>query len=209
MPGSIPDAKIVPIAFKTQPRADTVGRTKENHRGGVNNRRFDKNEIGVVFRHVDYVVGGRHNENAIAIQNDFLLRGVHQCAIGPCERAQLLDGFHYLRRLLQKRAAQGSGPVKVVVHPLNYLGIIGERLDTVIPLLAVNLGGVAVCGQIAGGEHDVRRCGRGGQDQGDQGVGIERDGRGQLVQLFRGVFHRISRRRLGGQRSHQPHGKQC
>jgi hypothetical protein len=108
------------------------------------------------------------------------------------------------------RNASPSCSVQVAVHHLQDLRKRDQRLDAGVPgllperrgqLIALE-GGVGRLLQPSIGFDDFQRIGRGDQDLTDQRVRIERDRRGQLIELFRRQRRGglIGRRSLTGRR---------
>jgi hypothetical protein len=89
------------------------------------------------LRHANRIRRSRLDQNAIAREKDLLLRSLGERPISQRGGAQLLDGFHHLRWLLEKGAAQRHRPIQVGGHPLDYFGIIGQPLDADIPRLVI------------------------------------------------------------------------
>ena len=185
-PGSDPDAIVVPIALVPQPDPDREPHAECEIRAAVAHRGFI-DEGGIVLRDVNRVRRRRNDADVVAFQIHLLLRRVNQRAGGLRLGPELLHGFHHIGRLLRKGRAQGLGPLEVVVHPFHHVGIMGQRLDTRVPRLAVDATHRAVGRQIIRRERDIRGNGRSRQDQGDQRIGIKGDRPEHLVQLLGGV----------------------
>lgn len=117
-----------------------------------------------------------------------MLGRVDERAGGASAGAESLDRLHHVGGLLEKRLADLLGPRKILIHPFQNLGVVDEGLHALVPRTMFNLG--AVVGKIAQvtcREYDIGRGGRGGQDQCDQCIGIERDGGEELLELFCGA----------------------
>ena len=128
---------------------------------------------------------------ALLLCRDGLLLGRAELVAGLGPRAQPLNRVHYVRLLRQHGVAQLLRPVELAAHHLEHRRRRGERLHAVIPLLLVHrrleirAGEVLVGLDPALGLDHLERIGRGHEDFGKQGVGIERDRRHQRVELLR------------------------
>jgi hypothetical protein len=78
---------------------------------------------------------GRLNDNSFGLFFDdhLLFGGGLEIAFGICFCPKLLYGVHNLLLLGKKGIAQVSGPVKFLVHHIQHLREIDQRLDTGIP----------------------------------------------------------------------------
>ena len=65
---------------------------------------------------------------------------------------------------------------------------MGQALHARVPRLGVDLRRVAARREELGGRRDIRRVGRGRQDERNQRIRVERDRPQQLVKLLRGIL---------------------
>jgi hypothetical protein len=93
--------------------------------------------------------------NVAIIHDHLLLRSVHESTSRSRLCSKLLDGFHHISGLGEKRVAKLGGPVEVLIQPLQEIGVARERLDAIIPGLIRDLRRIAVSAHIARRENDV------------------------------------------------------
>lgn len=99
--------------------------------------------------------------------------------------AQTLDGGHYIGGLVDVGLADRGGPVDLVGHHVDHRGIVSDGLDAHVPRLIVYAVG-AIRANPAGRFVDVIHKSGGHEDLGKKRIGIERDGREKIVELFGG-----------------------
>ena len=156
---------------------------------------------GVVDRHVDDLgIDGHDLDDRLGglLHDHGLLRrgGERSLSLGP--RAQPLDGIHQVLLLAQEGVAELLRPVEPVVHHGEHLREKDERLHAVVPRLRPQrvIEGPALQARVgldkARRLDHFERIGGGHQDLRQQGVGIEGDRGGDLLQL---LGHEKRRRR--------------
>ncbi len=103
--------------------------------------------------------------------------------------AKALDRVRHFLRLIDDGVAEIAGPIEVVVQLLQHRRKAHHGFHRRVPVLRVRAGKVPVGGggavplQPAMRLHDLQRIGGGRQQLGEQGVGIERDRRQQMLEL--------------------------
>ncbi|CUJ75795.1 Uncharacterised protein [Achromobacter sp. 2789STDY5608621] len=148
---------------------------------------------GVVAGHVDHLRIGRldhHHGLAARIgSRDLLLRRAVQVACLARLRPQPLDRVHHVVRLRQEGVAQRPDPLRLAAHHVHDGRKRDQGFDARVPGLGLDRlhGRVAGLAGMPGGPQgrgrDVIGIGRPHQDLRQEGIGIERHGRQQLVQL--------------------------
>ena len=163
--------------------------------GRIGPRAVDDQRI--IGRHVDHAGLGRLDADdrclpgRRGLQGDDLLRRGGERALGLGPRAETLDRLHQLLALPQGRVAQLLGPRKLLVHHAEDLGERDEGLHAVVPVLGgqrlvQGLAGEAGIGLDESRGHDhLERIGGRHQHLRQERVGVERDRRGDLLQLLR------------------------
>jgi hypothetical protein len=144
----------------------------------------------VICRHIHDLWIGRHDLNRALLDHDFLLRARLQIACCLRLFAQALHGVHHIVRLAEKGRAELRDPVGFRRHCREDLRESDQRLHARIPWLGCDClyGVVALqlrvrfrpCGR---GLYILRESG-GHQHLREQGVGIERDGCSQRIELL-------------------------
>jgi len=136
-------------------------------------------------------IGGGDVEVALVI-GDGLLRSVLEIAGGLGALAHRLDGVHNIVGLVVVGVAEFGGPGKIAVEFSENLGEGGEGFDAGIPGLGIGSRGDLI-GRGVGhgltpvvGGGDLLGKGRGGENLGDEGVGVEGYGGNELVELVGG-----------------------
>jgi hypothetical protein len=128
-----------PIAVVIEPRTHGKTDPKTHHRLNIGRVRLDVDHLGIVLRHIDHVGFGGDDPNVALLFDDPLLRTIDQGSRCPRLRAQRLNRSHHISRLIQKDLSKLSCPLQVLVHPLDDLGIAGQRPDALVPRLVVDL----------------------------------------------------------------------
>ena len=186
-----------PIAIIVKPRPHGKADPKAHHRLDIGRIWLGVNDLGIVLRHVDHVRFGRHDPNVALIFDHSLLRRIDQGACCSRLSAQRLNRVHNVRRLIQKNLSHLGRPLQVLVHPLDDLGITGQRPNTLVPWLIIDLRWIAVCGKKASRQDDIGRNRRCRQNYADESVRIQRNWTKQLIEFF---LRQILRRRFSRRR---------
>lgn len=144
----------------------------------------------VVDRDVDDLRFGREDLDVVVFDDDGLLGGVGKRADGAGLGAEALDGFFEVGGLVGVGEAELAGPGEVVGEEVEDGRVVGEGLDRGVPELGGDLvvGGGGVGVEPLGGDSEVEGEGGSGQDDGEEGVGVESDGGGELVELGGGEW---------------------
>ena len=173
-------------------RAKEGSQSAEQGEAGVGREGCAVDGPGVIGGDVEELrVGGGEGDGALVVA-DLLLRAALEVAGGLGALAEDLHGLEDVLRLVVVGGAEGGGPGEVLVHEGEDLGEGGEALDAGIPGLGVGADGEVegVGGELgaapAVGVGDLRGVGGGGEDLGDEGVGIEGDGSDELLELLGG-----------------------
>ena len=127
----------------------------------------------------------RNDADVVVLDEHLLLRRGDEIAHVASHVAQALDRHHHVGGLVDVGLTQGSGPVDLVGHHGDHRGIVGDGLDADIPRLIVDAVG-AVGANPASGFVDVIHESGGHEDLRKKRIGIERDGREKIVELFGG-----------------------
>ena len=78
------------------------------------------------MRHINYFGFGRHYTDARFLFDDLLLRSVDEVTGGYCLRSELLNGIHYISRLVEKDLADLRRPFEVLIQPFYDVRIMDE-----------------------------------------------------------------------------------
>ena len=158
-------------------------------------RRRSPDVSRIVFRHVDHLRIGRRDVNgrlpALRLGRNRLLRSGREPAVGLRPRAHPLHRGHHVGLLRQERIAQCRGPLDVLVQLRQHVRKGHQGLDAGVPILLPGRIHQLLARQIAiplqplPRLHNLQRVGARHQNLAQQRIGIERDGRHQVVQLFR------------------------
>ena len=189
-------------AADLEPRLDRL-RHKLARRRQIDRREFAVlplavNDGRVIDRHIDPVLLRRGNKDGRPFLADLQVLHLLQLAGFHRELAQCLDPRHDLGLLRRKGDANRLGPLDMLAHHLDDLREGDQRLDARIPgqrlqsldqRIALELR-MAVLLQPLRGLGDLLRVGRGHQHLREQLIGVERDGRDQLVDLLPRVMRR-------------------
>jgi len=164
-----------PVKVLVQPRSHGETHTKA-HDGLDRLRRLHIDDLRVVDRHVDDLRIGRNDADDLPLDDDLLLRRVHEISRRLGLGAKSLNRRHHVLRLFDERLAHCGGPFQILVHPDEHIGVSRERLHTLVPWLPVDIGAAFPLHEPRS-QHHVRRYGGCRQDQSDEGVGIKSDRR--------------------------------
>lgn len=178
---------VSPMAAVGDPAADGPAGPEGND-GGGRDLLPDDDDLGVVGGHVDDLWVGLDD------RDDFFLLGDRDLVVGEeVPRigglgSEALDGGHYVLLLGDDGIAEGRGPVEIVVHLLDDVGVVHEGQNTGVEVelldgIFVDLPAVLV--QEPSGLDDLDGVRRRGEDVAEQVVGIEGDWPDQVVQLRR------------------------
>ena len=149
-------------------------------------RAVDDDGRRVVLRHVDHLRIGRDDGDDLLLDLHDLLAVGLEVAGRLRLAAKALDRLQHRALVGDDRLAQRARPVEIGAHHLHDVGIVEQRLDRVVPLvvdgkLRIGLALVEKAVRL----HQLQRIGRGGQDDRDQVVRIERDRADELAQVLR------------------------
>ncbi len=88
------------------------------------------------MRHVyNFRIWRLDDDRLLFLDDDLLVVGYQvSCSVGA--RADLLDRIHDVLLLGDDRFAEFPGPVKIIVHRLDHLGIVEKAKNARIPILA-------------------------------------------------------------------------
>jgi len=135
-----PDRAASPVAIVREPIANAETNSKRQPRiwriiiGPLN-----INDFWIVPWNIDHVRLSGNDTHIPVLDDDLLLRRVHENAVGACAESVALNRRHHFLRLIQIRGAQLLSPREILIHPLDDVGIMRQRLDTVVPRLAFDL----------------------------------------------------------------------
>lgn len=170
------DGMPAPVEIEREPRPDGHAGAKGEERMRIVNRTFSKDDLGLVIGDVDDFRLTWDDAKNVRVGDHLLLRRVDERSGGAGFRPEPLDRLHDVCWLFGKYLADLLGPRQIFVHPLQHLGIVGERLYTFVPGAMLDLRAVAgELAHVARGEDDIRRRGGRRQNQGNQRIGIECD----------------------------------
>ena len=181
------DAAAVPVAIVVEPRADgkpDAEAQPEVVRAGS----LDVDDLGLVNGHVHDLGVGRQDLDLRVVDNDGLLRAALEVAEIVGFAAEALHAVHHVVRLVDEGLADLRGPLEVFIHPGEEGGNTGDGFDAIVPRLGfdeVGAGGVGA--DEARGEDDLRGQGRGGEDLGEERIGVQGDGAEQGIELCGGA----------------------
>lgn len=142
-----------------------------------------EDDVGIVGGLVDgFGVDGGDVDDAVFGFDELFVGGL-EVAEGLGEGAEALDGGDDVFGLGDEGVAKLGGPFDVFVHPANDFGVVGEGLDAVAPVLVFDLGEVAAVVEVADGDDEFDWMGGGGQEDGEERVGVEGDGAEEDVEV--------------------------
>lgn len=148
-------------------------------------------DLGLIDGNVNNFGHRRNNADVLntdfaLIVNDNLLLGCgDQIAHGARLGTQPLHGLHDIFRLRHKRLAELLRPLEICIHVFENAWVVGDRRHAGIPGLCVDLlFGWRATNEL-GCADDIKWIGRRGQELGEQGIGVERDGTNELIELGR------------------------
>ena len=149
------------------------------------------------MRHIDDLRVGRDDLDDLLLHHHDLLVTGYEVSRGIGLIADVLNGIHHILLLTDDRVPQLLGPGELLVHLSQDLGELQERLHAGRPVVAGRLVDLAtVVFQVARRLHDVQGLGGGGQNLCQQGIGVQRDRRHELVELLGGEHSRARGIRL-------------
>ena len=112
---------------------DRIGtRIDNSHRCGL----LDDDNHRIILRHVYDIGIGRFDDDRLLFNDDNLLVVGFQVSCRVGARADLLDRIHDVFLLGDDRLAEFPGPVKIIIHGLDHLGIVEKAKNARIPILA-------------------------------------------------------------------------
>jgi hypothetical protein len=143
--------------------------------------------------------------NHLLIDDDILLRRADKRTNALGLGAQALNRRKNVGLLIGEGLPKLERPVPIVSHHVEHIWIASDRSNGWIPRLIVDLIGIIPRLKPCGGGGDVVGGGGGGKNLRQQRIGIERNGREQIIKLVRrqkGLGRRIRRgcdrrRRIG------------
>jgi hypothetical protein len=97
---------------------------------------LDDDNRRIILRHVyNFRIWRLDDDRLLFLDDDLLVVGYQvSCSVGA--RADLLDRIHDVLLLGDDRFAELPGPVKIIVHRLDHLGIVEKAKNARIPILA-------------------------------------------------------------------------
>lgn len=182
-PTMIVNAMVMPVAIAIEPGANDETSAESDGQSPCGPTVIA--DIGIVNRHVDVCGLIRNDADVIVFDEYLLLRRADEVADIVSHVAQALDRGHHVRGLIDVGLSEGSGPVNFVSHHVNHSGIVSDGPDADVPRLIVYAVGASranpACSFVdvihkSGGDEDLRK----------QRIGIERNGREKIVELFEG-----------------------
>jgi hypothetical protein len=167
------DAVAVPVAIVVRKSSSDHHAGGKGHHGcGCRRILLHDDDVGVITGNVD---GGgcwlNHDDFLLDDDNLFLVRGEVPSCIGQI--AYALDRGHYILELDVHRLAESDSPLEIGLHFVKHLRELNENLDARVPLLVIRrIDLTATLLQVAGRFDHVHRRSRGGQNVGDQRIGV-------------------------------------
>jgi hypothetical protein len=148
------------------------------HRPGL----VDDHLLGLIAWQVDDLRISRHDRDGVLLDADRLafVRLEIACVVG--EQTKLLYRGKHVFLLLQDRLAQRPSPLQIFVQKSEGLWVVQQRHHGLVPIL-IRFGRAGGVFAKACGRNDLERVGRSRQDDGDEIVGVQRDGSHELEQL--------------------------
>jgi hypothetical protein len=152
---------------------------------------------------LDDFFGYLHNLGSIRLQHNVvshsnhLLFRVFEIAGLLRLRPQILDRVEHVLGLSHIRQTQSFRPNQVLIHHGNQIRKLRDFLDVVVPGLVFQFGNVVGVLHKARRLHDLQRIGGRGQNDGDERIGMQRDGLSQLFQFGLAKLRRARGRRRG------------
>jgi len=135
-----------------------------------------------LFGDVDHLGDVGFQDDNIGHSDDLLL-----CAFEiPCLLGlgpELLDRIHQLFRLFHKSLAKGHGPSQVRIHFGDQFWKFRNRLDVLVPWLRVHLWYIVGVFDKPRGLNYFERVSGGRQHDGNQWIGMQRDGYSELLKF--------------------------
>jgi hypothetical protein len=147
---------------------------------------LDDDNRRIILRHVyNFRIWRLDDDRLLFLDNDLLVvRYQVACSVGA--RADLLDRIHDVFLLADNRSAELPGPVKIIVHRLDHLGIVEKAKNARIPILArFQLGVFVSLLKKTGGLDNLQRIGRGWKHDRNKLVRIKGDSPHEFIQFFR------------------------
>jgi len=150
---------------------------------------WDINNFGAGWLYLDHRICHINNlvlvspfDNGIGGGHHLLWAGL-EFAGGLGLGAQCLNRIHQIHGLLDERFAKLSRPPQVRVHLCDDLGKPGHLFDFVIPGLLIQFGDIVGILDESRRLHHFDRIHRGWKNNGDERVWMQRDRRGELLQI--------------------------
>ena len=193
---AVMNAMAVPIHPVRDCRADEHADEKRSYRAvidrvgiriddGYRRRLLDNDNRRVILRHVYNFRIWRLDDDRLFFENDNLLVVGFQVSCSVGARADLLDRIHDVLLLGNYRLAEFPGPVKIIIHRLDHLGIVEKAKNARIPVLAgAQFGVFLFLLKKAGRLNDLQGIGRGREYDRNKFVWIKGNSPHQLIQLF-------------------------
>jgi hypothetical protein len=128
-----------PIAIVIEPGPDGKTDSEGQCRPEIGLVGLHIDNFRIILWYVDHLGFGGHDPNTRFFLHNFLLRSINKVTCSDRLRPQLLDGIHHVSGLVEKSVTDLCGPLKVLVHPLKNVRIVGERLDAIVPWLVRDL----------------------------------------------------------------------
>jgi len=152
---------------------------------GYRRRLLDDDNRRIILRHVYNFRIWRLDDDRLFFENDNLLVVGFQVSCSVGARADLLDRIHDVLLLGNYRLAEFPGPVKIIIHRLDHLGIVEKAKNARIPVLAgAQFGVFLFLLKKAGRLNDLQGIGRGRKYDRNKFVWIKGNSPHQLIQLF-------------------------
>ena len=165
----------------------------------INDLRVGRLDLHNYVGHIDDLLFDGLFDDRVGDDDD-LLRCRFQHSRGIRFGAQHLDRIHQLFLLIEEGLAQVHRPREVIVHFLDQFRELRHGLHVFVPRLLVQLRNIIGVLDEPCRLHNLQGIHRRRQDDGDQRVGMQGNGRGELFQLRGAELGRCGRGRHGRDR---------
>jgi hypothetical protein len=147
---------------------------------------LDDDNRGIILRHVYNFRIWRPDDDRLLFLDDDLLVVGYQVTRGVGARADMLDRIHDVFLLADDRFAELPGPIKIIVHRLDHLGIVEKAKNARIPILAwFQLRIFLFLLKISSALDNLQRIGRSWKHDRNKLVRIKGDSPHEFIQFFR------------------------
>jgi hypothetical protein len=123
-----------PVTIIIEPWANRKADTEGQRRSPIRRIRLSvlrllivhKDDLRIILWNINDFGFGRDNANISLFFDHLLLWGIDKGACRSSLRAELLDGIHDVRRLIEEGLAELRGPFEVLIHPFHNIRIANE-----------------------------------------------------------------------------------